>query len=147
MGLHCENDDILRTGCSIVVGCIHMLHRRLGSIAVDDPAAAGAQRIQIRAACDEGHLVTGMREPGSQVTANRSDPDDRYLHCVSSMERMWRRSQRVELQQGARDAYSSLATLRRVDLKSEVRTYSSHPSKSRFHDNRPTSYCRRCCSR
>src|SRR5450631_3537499 len=96
MSLHCENDDILRTDCSIVVGGIHMLHRRLGSIAVDDPYAAGAQRIKIRAACDEGHLIAGVREPGSQVTANRSDTDDRYLQCLSSMERMWRRSQTVE---------------------------------------------------
>jgi hypothetical protein len=74
-----QDDGILRTGCCVVVGGIHARHGQFGSVAVDDPDAAAAQRIQIRTACDEGHLIAGMREPGSQVTADRSDPDDRYL--------------------------------------------------------------------
>ncbi len=82
MRLHRENDGILRTGRSVVVGRIHARHGQFGSIAVDDPDAAAAQRIQIRTACDEGHLIAGVREPGSQVTANRSDPDDRYLQMT-----------------------------------------------------------------
>ena len=45
MRLHRENDDILRTGCSVVISRIHARHGQLGTIAIDDPNAAGAQRI------------------------------------------------------------------------------------------------------
>ena len=79
MRLHRENDHVLRAGCGVVVGRLDFRNRLLGSIGHHQPNAAATKRLEIRSACNEGHVLAGKREPRPDVTANRTDTDDRYL--------------------------------------------------------------------
>ena len=60
-----------------------MLHRLLAAVAQQQPNAARLQRLEVRTARDEGHVLTAVREPCPYVAANRADSDDRYLHTRS----------------------------------------------------------------
>ena len=51
------------------------------SVPKEHPRLLGPrQRLQRLAAGDKGDLVTGLRQPGAKVTADRTGTDDRYPH-------------------------------------------------------------------
>ena len=81
MRLHGEDDEILHAG----VGCSLMRGDRAGddleSVFADDAHAALANRVEIGAARDEGHVLAGGGEPSAHVSADCSGADDRDLHA------------------------------------------------------------------
>ena len=87
MRLHREDDDVLRAGRGVVIGRIDRGNGLLAAVGRHQPNAAATQRLQIRAARDEGHLLAGERKPDPDVTANRADTDDRYLQGRSPTDR------------------------------------------------------------
>src|SRR5258708_3025592 len=80
MRLHCQHDHVLSTRFRIVVARPDSRHNFFGAIGIDQPDAAGAERLETRSACDEGDVLSGQRKPSPHIAADCTDSNDRYLH-------------------------------------------------------------------
>src|SRR5450755_1011931 len=87
MRLHRQDDDILRAGRGVVVGGLDLRNGLLPAVGGHQPNAAAAQRLQVRAACDESHILSGQRETDADIAADRADTDNCYLQLNPLPER------------------------------------------------------------
>ncbi len=75
-----EDHEVLRPRGGVIRRGMDVRYGLLAAVAHHQTNAARLQRIEVRAARDEGDVLAGVREPRPDVAANRSDTDDRYLH-------------------------------------------------------------------
>src|ERR1700691_1895458 len=82
MRLHGEDHDVVRSRRGVILRYVDGRNGLLAAVGHHQPNTARAQGLEIGAARDEGHVLAGEREPRSQVAANRTDSDDRYLQWI-----------------------------------------------------------------
>ena len=87
MSLHGKDHDVLRSRCSVIRRRVDPWYRLLAPVAHEQPNAARAQRVELRAARDESDVLAGVRETRPDVAADRTDPDDRYLQVTPAPRR------------------------------------------------------------
>src|SRR6267143_6792269 len=80
MGLHGEDHQVLCARGGAVLGSDDVARQVLTAIAQDEPDAEPANRLQIRAAHDEGDLLARQRQLRAHVTAYGAAADDGDLH-------------------------------------------------------------------
>jgi len=82
MCLHGEDHDVLWARCGVIRRRVDPRHRLLAPVTHDQADAARAQRLEVRAARDEGDVLAGVRKTRPDIAADRTDPDDRYLQVT-----------------------------------------------------------------
>ncbi len=80
VGLHRQNDHVLRAGSHVVGSRSDVWDRLLGPVRALQPHALGLQCLEVRPARDQRHVLPGQRQPDPDVTADGADTDDRDLH-------------------------------------------------------------------
>jgi len=76
-----KDDDVLRTGVAHFVEYGDRGGSALDAVFTDDTHSGATNRLEIRASRDERHVFTSGAQPTSDVSADRSRTDDRYLHA------------------------------------------------------------------
>ena len=75
-----EDHEVLRPRGGVTRRGMDVRYGLLAAVAHHQANAARLQRIEVRAARDEGDVLARVRKPCPDVAANRADSDDRYLH-------------------------------------------------------------------
>ena len=78
--LHRQDHHVVHAGCGVVVGGAHVARDLLAAIGLDQLDAVIGDGLQIGAAHEEGDLVAGQRQPGSDGAADGAGTDDCELH-------------------------------------------------------------------
>ena len=80
MGFHRQDDKVVHAGLGDLVGRDHRAGQALGAVVEDQPDAVFPERLEVRAAADERHLLTGQNELSPEHAADRPGADDTDLH-------------------------------------------------------------------
>ena len=78
--LHGEDDHVLRPSLGEASGGLDARGDVVGAVGHREPHAPGADRLQVRAARDERHVLAGDRELDADVSADRAGTDDAEFH-------------------------------------------------------------------